>query len=342
MIGAARNYFGEAWEAWNGFWFTPTSPSTLSAIRVLAGAMLLYTHIVWTYDLDAFFAPDGWLPQQVMEEARLATNDPDGPTRPEVASQRFMPSHFNYIHSHKLRLAAHLGALLVFFLLTIGLFSRTMALLGYILAVSYANRITPGAYFGLDKINCMLVMYLMLGPCGARYSIDRLWRLRRGAPSEVPPSTWANVAIRLIQLHMCVIYFFSALGKLQGPTWWLGEAMWYSVANKEYQTMDLTWLINHPWLVNFMTHLAVYWELTYPALIWPRLTRPWMLAMAVILHGGIIVALGMPTFGLVMLIGNLAFVSPQTVRKIFDPLARRIALATLGTARQSPKPVAAT
>ena len=33
--------------------------------------------------------------------------------------------------------------------------------------------------------------------------------------------------------------------------------------------------------------------------------------MAVIVHGGIVVALGMPTFGLVMLIGNLAFVSPQ-------------------------------
>ena len=25
-------------------------------------------------------------------------------------------------------------------------------------------------YFGLDRVNCMLAMYLMLGPCGARYS----------------------------------------------------------------------------------------------------------------------------------------------------------------------------
>ena len=74
----------------------------------------------------------------------------------------------------------HIVALVVFFLLTIGFFSRTMAVLAFLFAVSYANRITPGAYFGLDKINCMLAMYLMLGPCGARYSIDRLWRLRAG------------------------------------------------------------------------------------------------------------------------------------------------------------------
>ncbi len=341
MIAAARNYIGEVWDAWNQFWFTPTSPSTLSAIRVLAGAMLLYTHLVWSLDLDSFFGPDGWLSEQLMQEVHQSANDPDGPG-PEVAKERLIWSHFDYIDSSKVRWAAHLGALTVFFLLTIGLFSRTMALLAYLLAVSYANRVTPGAYFGLDKINCMLAMYLMLGPCGARYSIDRLWRLRRGAPSEVPPSTWANVAIRLIQLHMCVIYFFSGLGKLQGPTWWSGDAIWYSVANLEYQSWDMTWIVRHQWLVNLMTHVTVFWELTYCALVWPRLTRPWVLAMAVILHGGIIFALGMPTFGLVMLIGNLAFVSPQTVRKIFDPLARRIALATLGTARQGPKPAAAT
>jgi len=342
MIAAVRDYLGEVWEAWNQFWFTPTSPSTLSAIRVLTGAMLLYTHLVWSFDLDAFFGQDGWLPRQLMHEVHQSANDPDG-AGPLLGDQRLIWTHFNYIHSPTLRLAAHLAALMVFFLLMIGLFSRTMAILAYLLAVSYANRITPGAYFGLDKINCMLAMYLMLGPCGARYSIDRLWRLRRGAPSEVPPSSFANLAIRLIQVHMCIIYFFSGMAKLLGATWWAGDAIWYSVANLEYQSMDMTWIVKHQWLVNLMTHVTVFWELTYCALVWPRLTRPWVLAMAMVLHGGIIFALGMPTFGLVMLIGNLAFVSPQTVRKIFDPLARRIALATLGTARQSgPKAAAAT
>ena len=57
MIAATRSYVAEVWEAWDDFWFTPTSPSTLSAIRVLAGAMLLYTHLVWSLDLDAFFGP---------------------------------------------------------------------------------------------------------------------------------------------------------------------------------------------------------------------------------------------------------------------------------------------
>lgn len=329
MISMVRNYVADVWNAWSEFWFHPINPATLSAIRVLAGAMLLYTHLIWSYDLTAFFGRDGWLPPELMQEVAQAMNDPDGPG-PEMAPSRWTWSHFDVVQSPTWMYAVHVAALVVFFLLTIGLFSRTMAILAYLFAVSYANRVTPGAYFGLDKINCMLALYLLIGPCGARYSLDRLWRLRGGAPAEVPASSAANLAIRLMQVHMCVIYLFSGLGKLQGEQWWLGDAVWYSVATLEYQSLDMTWLLEHQWLVNLLTHVTVFWELSYCALIWPRLTRPWMLLLAVFMHGGIIFALGMPTFGLVMLIGNLAFISPQTVQKVFDPIARRVTLAVVG------------
>ncbi len=331
MIAAARNYASEIWEAWDQFWFTPMSPSTLSAIRVLAGAMLLYTHFIWSMDLEAFFGPQGWLPEQFVEQARNASNDPDGPG-PLVGEPRLFWSHFRFVHSPKLMWTVHIVALAVFFLLMIGLFSRAMAVLGFLFAVSYATRVTPGAYFGLDKINCMLALYLMLGPCGARYSVDRLWRLKRGAPNEVAPSSMANFSIRAIQVHMCIIYLFSGIAKLQGEHWVTGEASWMSFAMPEYQSFDMTWTARWPRLLNLMTHATVFWELSYCALVWPRLTRPWVLLMAVFVHGGIALFLGMPTFGLVMLIGKLAFISPKTVRKMFDPIARRISLAVVGKA----------
>jgi uncharacterized membrane protein YphA (DoxX/SURF4 family) len=316
VVTNVKGYLGDCWDAWNYFWFNPTNPATLSAIRVFAGAMLFYTHLVWTFDFRGFFGNDGWLPVDMMSRLKLYTNG-DTP--------RWSWSYFSLDLPPSVLWILHITALIVFFCLMIGFFSRTMAVLAYVAAVSYANRITPGAYFGLDKINCMLAMYLMLGPCGARYSIDRIWRLRRGEPKEVPPSIGANIAIRLIQLHMCIIYLFSALGKLQGDSWWTGEAVWYSSSNYEYQFLvDMTWLANWPKLIALLTHATVYWELTYAALVWPRLTRPWVLLMAVMVHVGIAVAYGMPTFGLVMLIGNCAFISPETVRAIVDPLANRV------------------
>jgi hypothetical protein len=323
--GGISGYVTDVWEGWNDFWFAPTNPSTLSAIRVFAGAMLFYTHLVWSFDLRGFFGPNGWLPSQLMTDLHVYING-----GAEMGT-RANWSYFYHINSPSLLWTVHIAALVVFFFLMIGFFSRTMSVLAYLAAVSYANRVTPGATFGLDKINCMLALYLMLGPCGARYSLDRLWRLRRGAPKDVPPSVGANLAIRLIQLHMCIIYFFSGIGKLQGDSWWNGEAVWISSANFEYQYLiDMTWLAGYPLIVNLLTHVTVFWELTYPALVWPRLTRPWVLMMAVLVHLGIVFAYGMPTFGLVMLIGNLAFVSPDTVRRWLDPVANRVSLLVAG------------
>jgi hypothetical protein len=74
----------------------------------------------------------------------------------------------------------------------------------------------------------------------------------------------------------------------------------------------------------------VFFEVFYCCLIWPRLTRPWMLLLAVCIHLGIVVAYGMPTFGLAMLIGNLAFVSPESVRRWVDPIANRVSLMVAG------------
>jgi hypothetical protein len=117
-----------------------------------------------------------------------------------------------------------------------------------------------------------------------------------------------------MQVHLCIIYLFSGLGKAMGETWWDGSAMWLAVANYEYQSIDLTRLARWPELLSLLAHVTVAWELSYPALVWPRLTRPLVVAMSVPIHLGIALFLGMMTFGLAMIIANLAFVSPWVVR----------------------------
>lgn len=323
LIVPTVSYFRGLWEAWNRFLFAPTDPSTLCLIRVLLGSMLFYTHVVWTKDLGAFFGPEGFLPQELIDASHeMRYVEPENP--------RWLFSYFNYLPAGWLRGAVHGFNLIVFFCLMVGLFSRTAAVIAFVSALSYATRVTPGAFFGLDKINCMLAMYVMLGPCGARYSIDRLLALRRGAPREAPPSTSANVALRLIQLHMCVIYLFGGLGKLQGIRWWDGSATWFAIASTEYRSLDMTWLANYLPLVDFFTHATVFLELFYCCLVWNRWARPWVLLGAIGMHLFIGGAMGMITFGLIMIYGNLAFVSPDTIRRVFDPIARRVSLAIVG------------
>jgi hypothetical protein len=313
--GLAADYLRDvrqsARSGWNRFWFTPADPATYCLIRVLAGLMLFYTHAVWTIDLEAFFGRTPWVsldslkPPDIIPAAERTTN--------------FAWSYLNYVQSPGPLWTLHIAALVVLAMFTLGLFSRVTSVLSFIITVSYCNRVPP-ALFGLDQINTILALYLMVGPSGACYSLDRLiarWR----SPTPLPPpepSVWANIGIRLIQLHMCVVYLFAGLGKLQGASWWDGTAMWLSVANLEYQSIDMTWLAGWPRLVNLLTHVTIAWEVSYCVLVWPRLTRPIVIALAIPLHLGIACFLGMITFGLVMLIANVAFISPGLVRAVVD------------------------
>jgi len=290
-------------DGWNSFWFAPSDPAPLCLIRLFGGAMLFYTHLVWSFDLEAFFGATSWTSEQ-----GAVLLKPDS----------FTWSYFWLIDSPAVLWTVHILALVVFAMLALGLFTRIVSVLAFLAALSYVHRV-PGALFGLDQINGMLAMYLMIGPSGAYFSLDRLLARRRGKipPGPVPPSTSATIATRLIQIHMCIIYLFAGMSKLTGLSWWDGTAMWLSVANLEYQSVDMTWMARWPRLVNLCTHATVFWEVYYCALIWPRRLRPLMLMLAVPMHLGIAVCLGMVTFGLIMLIANIAFIPPWVLHAVF-------------------------
>jgi Vitamin K-dependent gamma-carboxylase len=307
-VNLVTTYFRElrrgAWEGWNRFWFTPADPATLGLIRICAGLILFYTHLAWTPGLNEFFGQHGWLPPETIAQL--------------PGHSTLMWSWFYWITSPAVLWIVHVAALVVFALLTIGLWSRPMSILAFLATVSYANRASL-AQFGLDDTNAMLAMYLMVGPSGAAYSVDRwLKRRKSGGALAIEPLIGANVAIRLFQVHLCIVYLFSGLGKIVGAVWWDGRAIWGVIANLEYQSFDLTWLSAHPWIIALLTHVTVFWETFYCALVWPRLTRPLVIAMAAGVHLGIGAFFGMWTFGLAMLTANLAFVSPWVVRRVID------------------------
>lgn len=285
--------------AWDAFWFTPSDPTLLGVLRVLTGLMLLYTHAVWGLVLDEFFGPTAWLNAELVRTLQAYSSC--------YSFWWLVPAGWEG--------AAHLGSMVVLALFTVGFCTRITSILALAVAISYAHR-TPESLFGLDQINVMLTLYLAIGDAGRSSSVDR-WLARRVWKVEGPPrpSVRANLGRRLIQVHMCVIYFFAGVSKLQGPSWWDGTAMWRAFANLEYQTLDMTWLAWHPWALNLLTHATVVWEISFAALIWQRLWRPLVLACGVAMHVGIGLCLGMWTFGLIMLVGCASFLPASLWRR---------------------------
>lgn len=287
---------------WDDFWFSPADPTLLGVIRILTGAMLLYTHAVWGSDLSDFFGSRPWLDRELVRT---------------IQSDQYAYSFWWLVPARGMWLAYGLS-MLVLALFTVGFLTRVTSILAFIVVVSYAHRV-PEALFGLDQINAMLTLYLAVGPSGRTLSLDHWLARRKGtAPAHPQPSVTANLAQRLIQIHMCVIYFFAGISKLQGPSWWAGEAMWRAFANLEYQSADMTWLAWHPMLINLITHTCILWEVLFCVLIWLKLWRPLMLAGAVIMHLGIGACLGMWTFGLIMLVGCASFLPNEGVRRILE------------------------
>jgi hypothetical protein len=302
----SRGWLADWAAAWSGFWFTPSDPLPLAVIRIATGLILTWSCAVWLLDADAFFGDRGWLrPDQVWR-----VND-----QPWQWSGYFVAASPTMI-----RVVAGIS-LVAAILLTIGLATPLAAVVSFLGLVTAANR-APLNVFGLDDTLGMLLVPLVIGPSGARLSVDRLLAgPGRGRGGE--PSIRATIALRLLQVHLCVVYLFSGAGKLFGASWWEGTALWGAIANDRYRTLDLRGLAGHPLVVNALTLVTLWWEVSYAALVWPRLTRRLCLALAVLVHLGIGLAMGMMEFGLAMIAANLAFVPASTLSSLLRPFTSR-------------------
>lgn len=341
VITTAKQTVSNVVDQWVKFWFEPSDPLMLCVIRLLTAGMLFYNLCVWTLDFEAFFSPNGLQPLATIQ--KLYEGSPVFSFWLYVSEPWLWPVHF-----------CCLG--IVFLFLT-GTATRITSVLSYLIAISYCQRV-PVANFGLDQVLGLLCLYLAVGPSGACLSVDSWWNRRRqerkasqqpresavDESTDVVKSSSARVALRLIQIHLCVIYFWAGFAKLKGDTWFTGEAMWNVIANLEYQTTDLTWLAHVPWLPYLVAHVTVLWELFFCVLVWNRTLRPVMLLVGTGMHIGIGAFLGMWTFGLAMTFCYFAFSSPMLWRRNWSRWLRRSkrqtdASETSSATTQIPQPI---
>ncbi|MBM3993895.1 MAG: hypothetical protein FJ303_07060 [Planctomycetes bacterium] len=233
---------------------------------------------------------------------------------------------------------------------TIGFCTRISSALLWFASLCYIHR-NPTVLFGVDTMMTILLFYLMMGPCAACYSVDRWiaqwWASAKAhvvawwygllgqpgpqnlappdpVPDDPEPTISANVVIRLLQIHVCIIYFYAGVSKLQGQSWWNGTAIWQTLGNYEFAPMQfdlyLTFLkfLGSNQLVydGFMTFGGLFtlaFEIGYAFLIWRPSLRWLFLAAAILLHGGIGLFMGLKTFSLMMLVLNMAFLRKEEV-----------------------------
>jgi predicted DCC family thiol-disulfide oxidoreductase YuxK len=315
ILNFARDFFVDLGRAWSQFWFQSSPTSPLEIARIGIGAALLVNYGAASAYLFDFWGEGGFVPRALVLDDR--TND-------------WIQSVFFYFTAPWQWIAFHVLFLICCAALMLGWRTSWVKWIVLIGHVSYAYR-NPIIAYGVDKILACLLLILCVAPIGRAISLDRVRAVRaakrKNLAAAPPPyaSPWTGACIRLMQIQMAAVFFYSAVGKLRGDDWWDGDAIWVVFTTGDhYNRLVLDLLASHYWLVNVGTYGTILIEIAFPFLIWQRRTRPYFLVLALLLHLQFAVLMGLFYFSFAMAMGHMSFVRPEWLARLGAAWKRRI------------------
>lgn len=318
LLAYLRELMRDIRSGWDAFWFTPADPVNLGVIRIIIGAVLLYAHLTTLPDLFDHIGPGAWVDGPALLALHGlpfdASNSDAGLLRSSVQSLWF------HVQSPWLIGILHTVFIVALVCFTIGMRSRVASMLVWFGHISYVQRGTVIA-FGMDSIVAMLTFYLMFAPVGATLSLDAWLRARGiGVNGCASQSVAANFVLRLIQVHLCLIYLFSGLSKVHGGSWWSGTAVYHALMIPEATLIDMGWIARRDWLWQGISNLggfaAVLLELSFPVLVWNARLRPLMVMSAALMQLGFGALLSLGCFQIAMFGALVSFFPPAFLRAV--------------------------
>lgn len=212
--------------------------------------------------------------------------------------------------------AAWVGLLTAGCGLIAGLFCRSSAILAWFLHLCAAKSGGLVSY-GADNFMTIGLFYLMLSPLPDRFSLDRQWRRQDRQAQQSRNSQDRSELLgfwrRVLQVHLCLIYFFGGLSKALGSGWWNGANLWLALTRPPFDLIPAEAVIRWKYLLPVAGIAVVILEMGYPLFIWYRGTRSVWLIGIMAMHAAIGLAMGMYLFSLVMIVLNLSAFGPELI-----------------------------
>jgi len=303
---------------WNGFWFEKVASGPLGLLRLVIGFLATVSGLQLWPDRLAWFSERGLFPTSISD------------TWNSLAAPG--PRPLNFLHTFHsdwfitFFMAVFIAAAL---LMTVGLWSRVSTLIVYIGLNMIHDRNAAVNTAGSDCVLICMVFLLLLAPSGASCSVDRLFRILRGAEDDEAPRV-APWPLRLAQIQVAIVYAVTASSKLLGEQWRNGVAAYYPMSLPELSRFPVPLMdANHLWFVHFVTYSALAIEVALALLVWiPALRLP-VLAGGVLLHLGIEYSLNLPLFSFLMIASYLSFIEQSDLEAFRVWLPRAIRLTRL-------------
>ncbi|HEX2178186.1 MAG TPA: HTTM domain-containing protein [Actinomycetota bacterium] len=223
---------------------------------------------------------------------------------------RLGPSLFA-VQSEALFDVLYLAGLLVAIAYLVGWHTRVVAIPFVVLTWSLLSR-NPLALNGGDTLLFVTLPYLLFLDSSACFSFDS--RRKAAEPRSANASTVIaalhNLALVCLLVQLCIVYGANCYNKLLGDTWIDGTALGIVFRLAEYEPPLLAgFLAGSQFVQASIGYFTLAFEGAFPFLIWSRKGRVVAVVLAVLLHGGTILFMGLVAFGLRMIVYQTVLLS---------------------------------
>ncbi len=174
-------------------------------------------------------------------------------------------------------------ALIVLFLFGIG---KRFTALTLFFCVELMQNMAWLTLNGGDNIIKFVILYFVFIDSYSRFSNKPI--SYKNEESKKLGNFLSNVAGYSICIHLCLIYFVSAMHKINSEVWFNGVATYYILGSERFRGTGLNLaLIKNGFFVTLSTYGTILIELIFPFWIWFKKTRNVMIILAISLHMGI-------------------------------------------------------
>lgn len=270
---------------------TPSSAKALAFFRVSVAMFCIFQSCYIYDDLLNLYSANGIIQWEISE---VFLKD----WMPHLSTWTNFLENFGVAENRAIYLLLYCY-IMVLFILLIGWQTRIAAIIAWYIHLIWLN---TGAVFtyGVDMFMHISLFYFMFMPVGATFSVDNLRK------KYIKISYVYGLSLKVLQIHMCIMYFWSGIEKTFNIDWWTGDAIWKSVMMSEFNQVDFSWLASVSWLPMIIGWGALIIEIGYIFFIWHSKTRPIWLVMTISLHLGIGLFLGLWLFAFMMIILNVS------------------------------------
>tara|TARA_B110000046_G_scaffold71829_2_gene79694 strand:+ start:2838 stop:3758 length:921 start_codon:yes stop_codon:yes gene_type:complete len=130
-------------------------------------------------------------------------------------------------------------------------------------------------------------------------------------------TTMHNLGFLFSWIQVCILYLTAGSHKFLGSYWVYGDALFVTLSIQEF---SLPWIMDfldkNTWYLKVGNWISLFYQVSFPVLIWFKSVRPFLLPIGLVFHLSIAFLVGVLDFGLILVAAYAMFIPDETAKKL--------------------------